>query len=347
MLGTGVHGPVVAKNVPEFGGICAVKSFGKDTFGMSDEECNINTIWSWKVEKLAHVFCVDPTTRTMYMKKYDSDLLQHVCRSKNRPLYKSSRGQLEALSLFDQCVAIVATVHSHLYTLNDIKLENFLVKDGVVYLCDVGLMCPGIKVEGRKIRNTPAYLSFQNKQCFPCSLDVSALGMCLLVMLFNVYFFGAETPRKHVQTPRTKLFRLRSQYPGKPFFSLFKKEHEKFASYLPECIQTILNKIFVLKDCKRIDADDLLVLVAEAKKILEKKVQEEEAKERKEVKEEEDVKRNFPPSIPVVVSPLYTPVHAELSMEPLVNHDDGCISLQEVSRLMDDYLNYTASHPQP
>jgi serine/threonine protein kinase len=111
---------------------------------------------------------------------------------------KSTFSESTAMAYFDDMISAVSHVHSSKIAHLDIKLENWLIVDGVVKLSDFGLSClqdHDHLLQGRI--GTRRYCAPEMLEGFPYDgflSDTWSLGVCLFAMLSG--FFPYECARK-------------------------------------------------------------------------------------------------------------------------------------------------------
>ncbi|POM70343.1 CAMK/CAMKL protein Kinase, partial [Phytophthora palmivora] len=117
------------------------------------------------------------------------DLYDHVTSKPGRRV-----GESEALSLFAQLARGLSFLHAHGVAHRDLSLENVLLKDGQVKICDFGLSTDANQlaadVVGKYYYMAPEIV--QERVYDPKKADIWSLGVLLFILLTGSPLFADE-----------------------------------------------------------------------------------------------------------------------------------------------------------
>lgn len=134
----------------------------------------------------------NPTISFIYMKKYESDLIDYFCRDIE---------ENEIDRIFKKMCNSVEYLHKNRIAHFDIKLENFLIDDaGEIVLSDFGFATEweDSEPEVSIFKGSWYYVSpeIMYKKLYPITKpDIWALGVCLYAMLNDRFPFIEDEPR--------------------------------------------------------------------------------------------------------------------------------------------------------
>jgi serine/threonine protein kinase len=149
----------------------------------------------------------------VFEKAIQGDLFEYIKKIK-----PSSHGLPLDLckEIFQQLVSAISYIHSKGYVHLDLKLENILIFDDCVKICDFGLSqsyIPGLKViitKGSILYAAPEII-FSN-ELEPRTADVWSLGVILYMMLFNQPHLNTQ---HHIISAHEKLRKKGLEFPWK------------------------------------------------------------------------------------------------------------------------------------
>jgi len=158
-------------------------------------------------------------------------------------------------SIMIKCIHILESIHKYFVIHRDIKPQNFMIKDGELYLIDFGLATFYIDEDNKHISKfnneyvigTPKYISYYNHHGDPCSRrdDLISLGyMYLYLQTGNLPWDNLQLPANtvneniiiynetHVLHPKNQ---IRKQY--KSWSHLSCGLHSNIKNYLKYCYE--------------------------------------------------------------------------------------------------------------
>ena len=153
--------------------------------------------------------------------------------------------ELAASSYFIQLLSAVDHCHRHGIVHRDIKLENILMVNNTLKLCDFGYSSQVGNFDWKMIIGTPAYLApetlLRAKAYSGVEADVWSCGVVLFVLVCGYYPFENEKDPLDIKTHINNIVKCSYTFPD----------------YLSESCKDLFSKIFVRDHTQRITIDGI------------------------------------------------------------------------------------------